>query len=167
LTTPGSGDAVKGPASAVDNRVALFDSTTGKVIKQSVVALDGSGNISGLNNIVSGNYTPTTTNSTNVGASSVSVAHWFRLGDYVIVAGKLQIDPTSAGTATVFYLSLPIGSNFTLATDCNGHISGTNGAQYGCGYINADVANGRAYCEMSFVGTANSNVGYTFSYHIL
>jgi hypothetical protein len=40
----GTGDVV-GPASAVDNRVARFDSTTGKLIQSSAVTIDDSGNI--------------------------------------------------------------------------------------------------------------------------
>lgn len=40
----GAGDVV-GPASATDTAIALFDSTTGKLIKNSVVTVDGSGNI--------------------------------------------------------------------------------------------------------------------------
>ena len=41
----GGGDVV-GPAGATDNAVALFDAGTGKVIKNSLVTIDGSGNIS-------------------------------------------------------------------------------------------------------------------------
>lgn len=44
--SPGSGDVV-GPASATNNAVALYDATTGKLIKNSAVTIDSSGNISG------------------------------------------------------------------------------------------------------------------------
>ena len=40
----GSGDVV-GPASATDSAVVLFDTTTGKLVKNSVVTIDASGNI--------------------------------------------------------------------------------------------------------------------------
>lgn len=42
---------VTGPASATDNAIALFDNTTGKIIKNSLVTIDSSGNMSGLNNV--------------------------------------------------------------------------------------------------------------------
>lgn len=42
---------VEGPASATDNRVARFDSTTGKLIQQSAVTIDDSGNLTGVGTI--------------------------------------------------------------------------------------------------------------------
>ena len=46
LTTPGSGDAVKGPASATNTALAVFDGTTGKVLQNSVATLDNVGLLS-------------------------------------------------------------------------------------------------------------------------
>jgi hypothetical protein len=43
----GSGDVV-GPSSATDNRLTRFDGTTGKLIQQSLVTVDDSGNVSGV-----------------------------------------------------------------------------------------------------------------------
>jgi len=43
----GSGDVV-GPSSATDNAVARFDATTGKLIQNSVLIVDDSGNVSGV-----------------------------------------------------------------------------------------------------------------------
>lgn len=45
-SVPPRGGDVVGPAGATDNAVALFDAGTGKVIKNSLVTIDGSGNIS-------------------------------------------------------------------------------------------------------------------------
>lgn len=42
-----SGDVV-GPASATDTAIALFDGLTGKVLKNSTITVDGSGNVGGL-----------------------------------------------------------------------------------------------------------------------
>jgi hypothetical protein len=44
---PGPGD-VDGPASATDNAVARFDGTTGKLIQNSVVTIDDTGNMAGV-----------------------------------------------------------------------------------------------------------------------
>lgn len=46
----GSGDVV-GPASATNTAIALYDGTTGKLIKNSVVLTDVSGNITGVNSL--------------------------------------------------------------------------------------------------------------------
>lgn len=43
----GTGD-VTGPSSATDNAVARFDTTTGKLIQNSVVTIDDTGNVAGL-----------------------------------------------------------------------------------------------------------------------
>lgn len=45
-----SGDVV-GPASATDTAIVLFDGTTGKLIKNSPVTVDGSGNVSGVGTV--------------------------------------------------------------------------------------------------------------------
>ena len=51
----GSGDVV-GPASATDNALARYDSTTGKLIQNSVGILDDSGNLTGINSITDPDY---------------------------------------------------------------------------------------------------------------
>jgi hypothetical protein len=47
-TSPSSGGDVVGPASATDNAVARFDTTTGKLIQNSVTIIDDTGNASGI-----------------------------------------------------------------------------------------------------------------------
>jgi hypothetical protein len=49
-TGSGSGDVVGG-ASSTDNAIARYDGTTGKIIQNSVVVIDDSGNVSGVNSI--------------------------------------------------------------------------------------------------------------------
>lgn len=50
ITGGGSGDVV-GPGSATDNAIARFDSTTGKLIQNSAVTVDDSGNLAGVGTI--------------------------------------------------------------------------------------------------------------------
>lgn len=52
--TAGTGDVV-GPASATDNAVARFDTTTGKLIQDSVVTISDAGAIAGVTTITVGN----------------------------------------------------------------------------------------------------------------
>jgi hypothetical protein len=86
--TTAIGTKVTGPASATDNRVARFDLATGKLIQDSLVTIDDSGNVTGVvdltstgtaniaNLITSGQVTFTgdTADNTTTGASAVIVA---------------------------------------------------------------------------------------------
>jgi hypothetical protein len=47
-TSPSAGGDVVGPASATDNAVARYDTTTGKLIQNSVTLIDDTGNASGI-----------------------------------------------------------------------------------------------------------------------
>jgi len=47
----GSGGNVVGPSSSTDSAVALFDGETGKRLKNSVIIVDGSGNVTGVVNL--------------------------------------------------------------------------------------------------------------------
>jgi len=47
-TSPSLGGDVVGPASATDNAIARFDTTTGKLIQNSVTLIDDTGNASGI-----------------------------------------------------------------------------------------------------------------------
>jgi hypothetical protein len=58
-TGGGTGD-VDGPASATDEAVARFDSTTGKLIQNSVVTITDAGDIAGVNSIQMDTATPAT-----------------------------------------------------------------------------------------------------------
>jgi hypothetical protein len=48
-TSPSAGGDVAGPSSATDNAVARFDTTTGKLIQNSLVIVDDTGSVTGVN----------------------------------------------------------------------------------------------------------------------
>jgi hypothetical protein len=54
-TSPSLGGDVVGPASATDNAVARFDTTTGKLIQNSGVIIDDSNNVTGVNTLTATN----------------------------------------------------------------------------------------------------------------
>jgi hypothetical protein len=54
-TSPSLGGDVVGPASATDNAVARYDTTTGKLIQNSAVIIDDSNNVTGANTITATN----------------------------------------------------------------------------------------------------------------
>ena len=55
-TSNGAGDVV-GPASSTDNAVARFDTTTGKLIQNSLVIVDDTGSVTGVNALTSQSLT--------------------------------------------------------------------------------------------------------------
>ena len=55
FNSKGGGDVV-GPSSATDNAIARFDLTTGKLIQNSAVIIDDSGNVTGVNSITDPDY---------------------------------------------------------------------------------------------------------------
>lgn len=72
----------------------------------------------------SGTYTPTLTAVTNVASATGGTGMYIRIGNVVSVTGSLTLDPTAGSTATIIGVSLPIASNFTLASDLFGMPSG-------------------------------------------
>jgi hypothetical protein len=70
-STAASGD-VYGPASATDNAIARFDLTTGKLIQNSSVTIDDTGNVAGVGTLsASGQLTLTNASNYNLYASGV------------------------------------------------------------------------------------------------
>lgn len=143
----GVGDVV-GPASAVDNQFALFNSTTGKLIKAGGLYAQSV-------------YTPTFTNTTNIAASTPFVCQYIRVGNVVTVSGRCAIDVTSAATFTMG-VSIPIASNFANTTECCGAaISGERDTAE----IYADTTNDRA--TINGLAVTTSNIGYSFIFQYL
>jgi hypothetical protein len=66
-TSNGAGDVV-GPASSTDNAVARFDTTTGKLIQNSLVIVDDTGSVTGVNALTSQSLT--VNNNVTLGSSN-------------------------------------------------------------------------------------------------
>ena len=117
-------------------------------------------------NLYSGTYTPTLTNSTNLDGSAAYAAQYTRVGDNVTVSGKVDVDPTTSGLATVLGISLPIASNLANEHECAGSASAAVvGGQ--CAAIRGNVASDRA--EMAFIAQTNTNQAmfFTFTYRVI
>lgn len=121
---------------------------------------------SGLPTVDSGTYTPTLQNSTNVAGSTAYEAQWVRVGNVVTVSGRVDIDPTAAGTISVMRMSLPVASNFSAANlaEAGGVATGNSIAQSLA--IAADPTNDMA----QFIGvpssTNNATYFFTFTYKV-
>ena len=137
-----------------------MSSTAGVEVLNLQITNDGT-----YGNVLSGTYTPSLTNTTNVAASTARLATYMRVGNTVTVAGQLDIDPTAAG-AVLLGISLPVASNFSTVYQLGGvgsTIAITN-ESYG---IEADATNDRASMKNIAVSTANHTVAYQFSYQVI
>jgi hypothetical protein len=112
--------------------------------------------------IISGTYTPTLTNATNVASSSATLANYIRVGNQVTVAGGLTIDPTAASASTVLRISLPFASTMGSAADAAGVASCIS--VFGLtGGIQGSVGNGVA--ALTFIADATAgNVSWTYTF---
>lgn len=118
-------------------------------------------------NLTSGTYTPTLTNVTNVTSSTAYSIHYSRIGNEVTVSGKVDVTPTTTGTATVG-ISLPIASNFTATTNAAGSGgTGDAGSIVDTGIISGDVTNDRANLKFYVNSTFSVTIGFTFMYTVL
>lgn len=117
-------------------------------------------------NVLSGTWTPTLTNTTNVAASTAYLCMYTRVGDVVSFSGRVDIDPTAAGgAATVLTLSVPINSAFVAAENASG-VVGWDGASGMSGRIGAGAANQITINFLS-TDTVNRAVGFIGQYRVL
>jgi hypothetical protein len=100
-STAAGGDVV-GPASATDNALVRFDSTTGKLIQNSVAILDDSGNLTGIANL--------TVNGNNISAVN-SLGFRNR-----IINGDMGIDQRNAGASVTLTADLYTVDRFLAGT---------------------------------------------------
>lgn len=121
--TGGAGDVV-GPASATDNALVRFDTTTGKLIQNSGAILDDSNNLSGLGTVASGAHTITSTsaNALAVGANGTTNPVLKVDASTATVATGVSITGAAA-TGRVAIGVLSSGVNEGLSVDAKG--SGT------------------------------------------
>lgn len=115
--------------------------------------------------IAVGTYTPTLFNTTNVAASTAYSCQYLRVAGFVVVSGRVDVDPTAAGQV-VLGISLPVASALANANELGGAaaspaVAGQSAAIY------ADAANDRATMEWVTVDTANRAMYFTFSYRVI
>jgi hypothetical protein len=144
-----------GPACTLDVNGGISTARTGVT---SPATTDG--------NIFSGTYTPSLTNATNVAASTAHVCQYMRVGNVVTVSGRVDIDPTTASTATSLGMSLPIASNITAFTQLGGTFCTPALSTNTTGAIRGNLANDRADFEI-IVGTDVASRSYHFSFTYL
>lgn len=115
--------------------------------------------------IRSGSYTPTLTNTTNVSASTAYICHWSRIGNHVTVTGQLDIDPTIAATSSRIDLSIPVPSAFWSDKQCGGTASGFGIAGMVGGFI-ANTSTGTAQLRWISSDVTNQTWSFCFGYDV-
>ena len=113
-----------------------------------------------------GLYTPAFTAVANVGSSTPYACAYLRVGNVVMVAGKLDMAAAAAPAVTQLGISLPIASNFTADSNCGGSAAPNSAVASYPGAINADAANDRAQLNIYSPNTANLGMFFTFGYYI-
>lgn len=121
-----------------------------------------------VSNNGSSTYTPTLTNTDNVAASTAYSCTYYRTGNAVTVSGKVDIDVTSASTATTLNVSLPVPSNFTTGNQGGG--TAVCGDLYG--YSAAIVSNSALdtmgiYFVSHGTDVANRTFTFQFTYEVI
>lgn len=160
-TNIGSGNSFEVAA----NTAAASGGTSLLVVEETgAVTIPGTLDVStGTGNIGWGTYTPTLTNTTNVGAATAYLATYMRVGNTVTVAGQIDLDPTALG-ATELGISLPVASNFTTTLEMGGTAAALGVTEvFG---LSADATNDRAKMSGLAVSSANHQVAYHFTYQV-
>lgn len=155
-TSPSLGGDVVGPASATDNAITRFDSTTGKLIQNSVVTVSDTGDIAGATTITDINYVDFNTaysttlgagqlgwdgnNTLGIGMSGGNIVQEIGLQTFIygkassaITKGQLIKKTGANGTSGVITFA-PTTANMTNSGDVIG-IAAENIALNGFGYI--------------------------------
>jgi hypothetical protein len=114
--------------------------------------------------LASGTYTPTLFNTTNIAGSTSNTCQWIRVGNVVTVSGSISIAPTSASTASVLGISLPIASALATGNQLAGTAVRTkNTTTKLCGDIQADATNDRAVLNF-FCDTDAASFSWMFHF---
>ena len=116
--------------------------------------------------IASGTYTPTITNLLNYSSGSGVKGQWKRVGDIVEVSVYINATHTATATLTAFNISLPVTSNFTLASDLIGNCSYTAGGAVSGGTVTTNTALDTALCYYTSGSAATHEVRFHFTYEV-
>ena len=114
---------------------------------------------------VNGVYTPTITNISNIQAVTAFQCMYRRVGDQVSVNGRINIDPTTNGSATSIEMTLPVASNLTALGDLAGTSACPDTNQ--SGGIFANIATDRAVMTFQAGSNAARDHYFSYSYRVL
>jgi hypothetical protein len=162
-----------GIATANNAPIKLTAGTNLTTIENGAVEFDGTHlyfSISGiryqidqqLSALVSGTYTPTLFNSTNIAASTTHPCQYYQVGNVITVSGEIDIDPTTTATLSVLGISLPIASIISQTYQ----VAGTAADDLNTtARIRGDVTNNRMEVRFTPVDVTNRRFSFTCTYY--
>jgi len=115
--------------------------------------------------ITSSTYTPTITNISNIQAVTPAVCMFTQIGTMVTVNGRVNIDPTTNGSATAIEMTLPVASNLGAVGDLIGVSSCAQTTQSGA--LSANTTTDRALMEFQAGSNAARDHVFTFTYKVI
>lgn len=125
------------------------------------------GNVSGAD-LLSGTYTPTLTNVTNVTSSIAYQCQYMRVGNVVTVSGAIDIDANATNVETEVGISLPIASNFVGAQNLSGSGGFDGTTTWGeMALLRADLASDRARLMCRPTSSSPRTCNFHFTYRIM
>lgn len=107
-------------------------------------------------------YIPTATPITNVASLNALVCYWFRFGNFVIIHGQVQVNPTATGSTRVD-ISLPFSSGFFATAEATGVVASSAGE---AGQVFANTADDRLSLIWVTVDTSDHNVAFNCAYAV-
>ena len=120
-----------------------------------------------IGKIVSGSYTPTLTNTTNLTSNTLSQATYTQVGNIVTVTIGGTLSPTSGSSNTTLTITLPVNTATTTQSNVgSGSYSPNTGGNSYIGAI-ANIVSASTATMNLFVGTVTTtgNFSITFQYH--
>ena len=108
-------------------------------------------------NVLSGTFTPTLTNATNITSSTASLMYFYRVGQMVTFFGQVSVTPASTGD-TILRFSLPIAKNFTGRSQASGTAQQYSGTASTSASLYADTTNDTV--SLRFVATSTSAIEF-------
>ena len=143
-----------------DRSIRLHGYTTGALVTDSSGVVTNSP-------LVSSNYTPTISDTSNIAATTSPFAYYTQLGSIVTVFGGLNVDATTDGVLCSLDVSLPVASDFTSPAQLRGFFGANAYPDVGMGVMTADTTNNRA--EVTFMpgGTGSNAYSFQFMYRVV
>lgn len=112
---------------------------------------------------VSGTWTPTLNNTTNISASVSNICQYMRIGNVITLSGYVQVDPINTGSVQL-EVSVPVSVDFTNFSQAAGFARTDNGDIAGIAQANA-TTDGLSLI-MTATTTNNRNVAFQATYRI-
>ena len=119
----------------------------------------------GLTDVTSGVWTPTSNNIANLTSSTAAEGQYIRVGSVVTGSIQLTVDPTLSATATELELDLPVASDFGATSDASGACGGSDVVSEVAG-IRADATSNEMEVLWVTTSLASHELDCAFSYEI-